>query len=313
MTPRGTNLKGPTGSAQTSVRTRAEIVPPSVQVITASNLRANTSLILSFSTAAEPRRSHFVETSRTRSFSPLLSSFELLRAPSTRTLTTGSSQIPSIEARGTRSVKSAVGIDEGGAGSEVEEKDGEALRDELLLLLLLLLAPIPASPPRRMRSGSRAEYAEGGKRMKASRERSSSPPSSFSLLPLSGTARVRVAEAAMAIGSSRCRGGGVFGCKEEEPPPGRAVEGGLGGLGAVVVEGGACLEAKTTSREGWGRRIAGADVAPESLPLPALARAGTSMRACISTRESVLALRLAREAAEVARRERGKELRTKNK
>lgn len=99
------------------------------------------------------------------------------------------------------------------------------------------------------------------------------------------------------------------------------MEGGLGGLGAKVVDGGADLEeAETASvcRRGRGRvfavgGIADVVVAPKLMPLPSRApRAGTPKRACISgavafslclldgTRESK------KEAAEVARREGGK-------
>lgn len=63
---------------------------------------------------------------------------------------------------------------------------------------------------------------------------------------------MRVADAAIAIGDFRCWGGGVLGgggvgLEEEGEEEGRAVEGGLGGLGAKVVDGGADLEEAETA------------------------------------------------------------------
>lgn len=51
-----------------------------------------------------------------------------------------------------------------------------------------------------------------------------------------------VADAAIAIGDFRC-----LGLDEEGEEEGRAVEGGLGGLGAKVVDGGADLEEAETA------------------------------------------------------------------
>ena len=72
------------------------------------------------------------------------------------------------------------------------------------------------------------------------------------------------------------------------------MEGGRGGLGAVVVDGGADLEAETTSRVFVVGGINVVVVAPPPKPLPpalaGLAGAPT-MRACISTRGIVLSLR----------------------
>ena len=105
----------------------------------------------------------------------------------------------------------------------------------------------------------------------------------------------------MAIGDLRCRGGGVLGGGgiegEEGTGGGRAVEGGRGGLGAVVVDGGADLEAENTAsfkgRQGRERLFVVGGLAGDTgvvgplMPLPSLVAraAGAPMRACILARE----------------------------